>query len=142
MTRFTILDDPDRLLGLTISHRIEVGGDGLTDVVVNTLDFDGDHDSTLTVEDGVPRTVNYTHVPADRTFYRNYGTPNEKVLIQGVTEFALRPFTLIQTDATNALETKLLQLDLTAERTGPARALATNNVISARFVMRNKIVAN
>lgn len=98
---------------------------------------------TLTVKDGATSyTVNYTHVPALRAFYRAYGTADQKLLISGVDAFQLQRYTLLQTPATNDLETKQLQLDLRATRTGPARAFASNNVISARYIMRNKIVSN
>jgi Tfp pilus assembly protein PilW len=107
---------------------------GVTNFTTNTV--------TLSVQSDTPYTVNYTHVPADRAFYRAYGTAAEEVLIKGVESFAFQRFTLLQTPASNHLETKLLQLDLSATRTGPARAFASNNVISARYIMRNKIVAN
>lgn len=98
---------------------------------------------TLSVEDGTNvYTVDYTHVPADGAFYRAYGTAGERVLIKGVERFALKRFTLLGDPATNDLETKLLQLDLRAVRTGPAKAFASNNVISARYILRNKTVSN
>lgn len=104
--------------------------------------FSSEH-VTLSVQDGATTySVNYTYVPVDRTFYRAYGTPAQKALIKGIDSFTLRRFTMLQTPATNNLETKQLQLDLRASRSGPARAFASNNVISARCVMRNKIVSN
>jgi len=96
---------------------------------------------TLSILDGTAYSVNYTYVPADGTFYRAYGTASQEVLISGIERFALQRFTLLGTKATNHLETKLLQLDLRATRTGPAKAFASNNVISARYIMRNKLVA-
>jgi len=96
---------------------------------------------TLSVLDGTAYTVNYTYVPADGAFYRAYGTASQRLLISGIERFALQRYTLLGTKATNHLETKLLQLDLTAVRTGPAKAFASNNVISARYIMRNKLVA-
>lgn len=96
---------------------------------------------TLSVLDGSAYSVNYTYVPADGTFYRAYGTANQKALIKGIDRFALQRFTLLGNPATNHLETKLLQLDLRSTRTGPAKAFASNNVISARYIMRNKLVA-
>ena len=86
--------------------------------------------------------VDYTYVPDTGTFYRAYGTSEERALITGVDAFELRRFTLQQTEASNDLETKQLQLQLRAVRVGPAQAYASNNVISARYILRNKIVSN
>lgn len=98
---------------------------------------------TLTVPMlGSSYTVNYTYVPADRTFYRAYGTSQEKALITGVDSFTLQRFNLNHLAAANDLETKQLQLDVLAERAGNPKFRATNNVLSARFIMRNKQVSN
>jgi len=86
--------------------------------------------------------VNYTYVPSRKAFYRAYGTADQKLLVQDVTAFSLRRYTLLQTTATNDLETKQLQLELRALRSGGARITASNNVISARYILRNKIVSN
>jgi prepilin-type N-terminal cleavage/methylation domain-containing protein len=86
--------------------------------------------------------VNYTYVPQDRIFYRAYGTASQEALITGVETLTLKRYTLLQTPANNDLETKQLQLELRAVRTGPAQAFASNNVISARFILRNKVVSN
>ena len=86
--------------------------------------------------------VDYTYVPEDGAFYRAYGTSEQRTLITGIDGFVLRRFKLQQSAATNDLETKQLQLELRAVRFGPARPFASNNVISARYVLRNKIVSN
>lgn len=87
-------------------------------------------------------TVTYTYRSQDKKFYRNYGTGSQSTLIKGVDTFTLKRYTLQQTAAVNDLETKQLQLELRSVRTGAAKAFASNNVISARFIMRNKIVSN
>jgi len=87
-------------------------------------------------------TVNYTYVPTLKAFYRAYATAGQKLLVKGVDRFSLNRFTLQQTVATNNLETKQIQLELRAARSGPAQAFASNNVISARYILRNKIVSN
>ena len=69
-------------------------------------------------------------------------TSSQKILIKGIQSFTLKRYTLQQTAASNDLETKQLQLELRSVRTGPAKAFASNNVISARFIMRNKPVSN
>lgn len=98
---------------------------------------------TLTVPMiGSSYTVQYTYVPADRTFYRAYGTTQEKALISGIDAFSLQRFNLKHLTAANDLETKQLQLDVRSERSGNPKFRATNNVLSARFIMRNKQVSN
>lgn len=96
-----------------------------------------------------PYSVNYTYVPANKTFYRNYGVAGQRALMTGVEVFVLKRYSLQQDlvtglprEATNDLETKQLQIQLRSVRVGAARATATNNVISARYILRNKVVSN
>lgn len=92
--------------------------------------------------------VTYSYDPDDRCFYRNRGGAGERVLLRGIEVFVLKRYSLQQDvsgqpiEASNDLETKQLQIQLRAIRAGAARATATNNVISARYIMRNKIVSN
>ena len=86
--------------------------------------------------------VNYTYVPADRTFYRAYGTSDQKTLLTGIESFALKRYNLLQNPAINDLETKLIQLDVKTVRSGREKFQATNHVLSARSVMRNKLASN
>lgn len=98
---------------------------------------------TLTVPtSGSPYTVNYTYVSADRTFYRAYGTSEQQALLKGVQRFALRRYNLLHNAASNDLETKQIQLDAETSRNAGGRFLATNHVLSAKFVMRNKVASN
>ncbi|MGH8021203.1 MAG: PilW family protein [Opitutaceae bacterium] len=87
-------------------------------------------------------SINYTYVPSLKAFYRGYGTASQKLLVKGVDQFSMHRYTLQQTAATNNLETKQIQLELRSTRSGPAQAFASNNVISARYILRNKIVSN
>ncbi len=87
-----------------------------------------------------------------RSFYRVAGdaaSPAARtVLVRGVSaDFAFRRYKLGQpgvTDNTaqNDAETKLLQLSLRAARTNVATVGAGNAAISARYMLRNKRVAN
>ena len=91
-------------------------------------------------------SVNYTYVPAIGALYREYGEAGQKLLIRDIEWFQLSRYS-IATDsstgqplaATNHLETKQIQLALRSVRSGPARSAASNNVVSARYVLRNKI---
>jgi hypothetical protein len=96
-----------------------------------------------------PRWVSYSYDPTTRTFYRNRGTPAERAIVNGIDVFILKRYSLrlngvtgAPMEATNDLETKQLQIQMRAVRSGAARATATNNVISARYILRNKIVSN
>jgi prepilin-type N-terminal cleavage/methylation domain-containing protein len=98
---------------------------------------------TLTVPGaGGDYTVNYTYVSGDKTFYRAYGTSEEKALLTGVEALTLKRFNLLHNPASNDLETKQIQLDARTVRSGSTRFRATNNVLSARFIMRNKEASN
>ena len=98
---------------------------------------------TLTVPGaGGDYTVNYTYVAGDNTFYRAYGTSDQEALLTGVETFTLKRFNLLHNPAANDLETKQIQLDAKTVRSGVAKFRATNNVLSARFIMRNKDASN
>ncbi|MBE2212322.1 MAG: hypothetical protein IAE82_00510 [Opitutaceae bacterium] len=93
--------------------------------------------------------VTYSYDPTAKSFYRNRGAAGERELLRGIEVFILKRYSIQQNaltgeplEATNNLETKQIQVQLRAMRTGAARATATNNVISARYILRNKIVSN
>jgi prepilin-type N-terminal cleavage/methylation domain-containing protein len=109
---------------------------------------------TLTVN-GSPVTYAYDPTagsPTYGSFYRLAGDAGSgaarTVLVRSVTpDFAFRRYKLEQpgvTDNTaqNDRETKLLQLTLRATRTSVATTGATQSAISARYLLRNKRVAN
>jgi type II secretory pathway pseudopilin PulG len=90
--------------------------------------------------------------PTFRGFYRVEGDASSgqprRVLIHNVDpEFAFKRYKLVQTDvgdniAANDGETKQLQVTLRAGRTSNATVGASNPAVSARYVLRNKRVAN
>ena len=109
---------------------------------------------TLTVG-GRPVTYAYDGAATSGTyqsFYRVEGDASSSlartVLVRSVTpDFAFQRYKLAQpgvTDnaANNDRETKLLSLTLRAARTSVATTGASNSAISARYVLRNKRVAN
>ncbi|MBX3750243.1 MAG: prepilin-type N-terminal cleavage/methylation domain-containing protein [Opitutaceae bacterium] len=86
-----------------------------------------------------------------RSFYRHAGdaasaAPRE-VLVRGVgTDFAFARFKLEQNGVTanaaaNDLETKLVQVNLRPVRTGVTAVAASQNTLSARYLLRNKRVS-
>jgi len=104
---------------------------------------------TLTVG-GLPVTYAYDGDAASATagcFYRLDG-PDRTVLVRGVgADFAFHRYKLAQpgvsdNTAGSDRETKLLQLTLRAARTNVATAGASNSAVSARYMLRNKPVAN
>jgi len=109
---------------------------------------------TLTVN-GAPVTYAYDGDAASatyRSFYRASGDAGSAqprtVLIRSLEpDFTFRRYKVVQPEvsdntATNDAETKQLQLVLRASRTNIATAGASNSVVSSRYVLRNKQVAN
>lgn len=100
---------------------------------------------TLTVN-GAP--VLYSYDPTSRRFARRDNTSTQ-VLVTGITTFAFSAFniagnslplvTAANLTAANG-STKQLQISLEASRTSTTVVAATNTVLSARFVLRNKRV--
>jgi prepilin-type N-terminal cleavage/methylation domain-containing protein len=83
-----------------------------------------------------------------QTFYRRLGAAASgaptQVLVRGVSDFAFRRYKVVNGsdfNATNDLETKQLQITLRTVRTGVTTVNATNAVLSARVVLRNKHVS-
>jgi len=67
-------------------------------------------------------------------------TATPTVLITGVQTFGFDRYKIGTLGAaTNDLETKQIQLTLTATRTSITAVTASNMVLSARFIMRNKV---
>jgi len=93
---------------------------------------------------GTKTNVTYTFVPLDKTFYRAYGTSAQRALISNIETFRLSRYSIALDDAgqpkkaTNHFETKQIQLELRSVRSGPGKAFASNNVVSARYILRNK----
>jgi Tfp pilus assembly protein PilW len=83
-----------------------------------------------------------------RCFYRKTGdhasTATPLVLVRNVSEFAFRRYKIVNGadfTANNDIETKQLQITLRTVRTGVTTVKATNAVLSARVVLRNKLVS-
>ncbi len=83
-----------------------------------------------------------------QSFYRLPGaatsTSPKLILVRNVTDFAYRRYKVINGadySAANDLETKQIQITLRSVRTGSTTVNATNAVLSARVVLRNKAVS-
>lgn len=93
-------------------------------------------------------SVVYLYDPSARTFYRR-DSSGTKALVTGITIFAFSAYnitgaslplaTTANLTAANGT-TKQLQISLEASRTNTTVVAATNTVLSARFVLRNKKV--
>lgn len=94
--------------------------------------------------------VVYVYDTTARTFSRVDGGSN-RVLISGITAgtFTFRAYNVVGTPlplstaaelAAASSSTKQLQISLEASRTNQTVVAATNTVLSARFILRNKIV--
>lgn len=100
-------------------------------------------------------TITYTYSPTDRTFTRvvvvtsSSAEISRRTLVTGITSFAFSAYK-INTDVapltTNADRTtangttKQIQISLEAARANRTVVAATNTVLSARFILRNKRV--
>jgi prepilin-type N-terminal cleavage/methylation domain-containing protein len=83
-----------------------------------------------------------------QSFYRRLGdttsTATPQILVRNVSDFAFRRYKVVNGAdyaATNDLETKQIQITLRTVRTGMTTVKATNAVLSARVVLRNKHVS-
>jgi Tfp pilus assembly protein PilW len=93
--------------------------------------------------------VTYTYDPTARTFSRTRSGTTTR-LVTGITEFSLLAYTITGapiTDFNTATAravanstTKQVQISLSASRTSSTVKSATNLVLSARYVLRNKRV--
>ena len=91
---------------------------------------------------GPTRTVIYAWDSASKRFIRRDSTTGTFVLIANCTVFSFQAYKLGGTgEASNALETKQIQLSLTASRSSTTVVTATDVVLSARFILRNKDVS-
>lgn len=99
-------------------------------------------------------TYTYDHLsagPTARTFYRLPGDPASALprepLVRGVApDFSFRRFKLEQNGVTdnaavNDLETKLIQVNLRPIRSGLTVVTASQQAVSARYLLRNKRVS-
>ncbi len=101
---------------------------------------------TLTVNTA---PVIYTYESSSSTFFRRDAT-GTRALLTGVTSFTFKAYTITGAEITDfstatarnsaSKNTKQLQLTLEAARSGTTLATATNTVLSARFILRNKVI--
>jgi prepilin-type N-terminal cleavage/methylation domain-containing protein len=122
--------------------------------MANNLTWNNSYSVTLTVVAASgTTTVTYAYDSGTtgttaKCFYRKTGTATSTdtplILVRNVTDFAFRRYKIVNgTDftASNDLETKQLQIALRTVRTGSTTVNATNAVLSARVVLRNKRVS-
>ena len=101
---------------------------------------------TLTVD---TLQIVYSYDATAKSFSRRIGS-STKVLLTGVTSFQFKGYTITGTEITDLSTTaaltaagkvtKQLQISLEAARSNRTVVAATNTVLSARFILRNKIV--
>jgi type II secretory pathway component PulJ len=104
-------------------------------------------DTSLTV-DGI--VIRYYYDNTARTFYRrNTNTGQTRALVTGITQFEFRaygitgavlPLSSAGELASASKSTKQLQISLESARSTKTVATASNTVLSARFILRNKRV--
>lgn len=120
------------------------------------ITWNGSTSITLTVPSaGSSYTVTYAYDSGTtggtaKCFYRVLGaagaTAGRRILVRNVTSFAFQRYRLVTAAggsnvASNDLETKQIQLTLQTTMQGVTTAAATNAVLSARYILRNKRVS-
>ncbi|PTY06297.1 hypothetical protein DB347_12740 [Opitutaceae bacterium EW11] len=109
----------------------------------------------VTSSSGLTTDVQYIFDSAAHTFTRNVGGTSE-VLFSGVTNSdtdypmsgykltgdPVTPTDIATSPAQASANTKEIQLNLTCNRTRTGMATSTSRVISARFILRNKLVTS
>lgn len=93
--------------------------------------------------------ITYTYNSATGNFTRTIGGASS-TLLSGITTFSFKAYTITTvaiTDFTTAAKcttantnTKQIQISLSARRTRATLAGTTNTVLSARFILRNKVI--
>ena len=109
-------------------------------VTLTVVTSTGTQDVTYTYDDTVTSPLSSTY----KTFYRKVGAGTPRILVYNVADFSFRRYKVVNGvdfSAINDLETKQLQITLRAVRTGATTVDATNAVLSARVVLRNKVVS-
>lgn len=90
-------------------------------------------------------SVTYAYNSTDKTFTRTVtGGSGPLILVRDVTSFAYRRYKVVngvEYTAANDLETKQIQITLRTVRSANTVVDATNSVLSARVVLRNKSVS-
>jgi Tfp pilus assembly protein PilW len=111
-----------------------------TSVTFRVVRASGAYDVTYAYDSG-------TSGDTAQCFYRRAGgaasTATPLILVRKVSEFAFRRYKVVNGAnfaAANDLETKQIQITLRSVRTGATTVAATNAVLSARVVLRNKLV--
>jgi prepilin-type N-terminal cleavage/methylation domain-containing protein len=91
--------------------------------------------------DGNQVDIVYSYDPQARVFYRQVGTAPKRAMLRDVITLEMQYFTFRRNATNNPLEVKEVQLEAMM-RMRAAKVDTSNHIISARFMMRNKIVAN
>jgi hypothetical protein len=90
--------------------------------------------------------VSYTYAydSATKEFYRKAGVASAStprtILVRSVASCVFARFDRLNNATTNPLATKRIQLTLVAERKSQTVAAATNTILSASYILRNRLV--
>lgn len=120
--------------------------------MANAIVWNSATDVSLTVPtSGADETYRYAYNSTARTFTRTRTTPSaaaSQTLFTSVDSLDFKAYKIntATVDLSNlaqaAIDTKQIQLTINSSRTNSTVALATANVLSARFILRNKKVTN
>ncbi len=91
--------------------------------------------------DGGAVIVDYFYDPDNKTFSQQTGNEPPRIILRDIDDLLINYFTLRGDPTVNPLEVKEVQLEALMRRTA-LTAGATNYIISAQFIMRNRFVSN
>lgn len=137
---YCIMEAQSRRAMETFSQEIRMAGN---------VTWNSNTSITLTVPTAASSyTVTYAYDASSsgataKSFYRTSGG-NTRILVRNVTSLAFQRYKLVTSGsnvASNDLETKQIQLTLQTTMKGATTAAATNAVLSARYILRNKSVS-
>lgn len=113
--------------------------------MANAVTWNGSDSITLTVPDNYAASSNqvtYAHSSASGTFFRRPGdatsTAAATILARNVTSTTFHRYDRLDAVATNDAGTKRLELALRLRTGGNGSSAATENALSASFILRNK----
>ncbi len=136
LAEYVLMNNTSHRVLETFARDIRMANDVLEHPTSHTLHFTRPNWDDASVND----TIRYRFVPEERTLYRQENAGSERALLTNLEEFELRCYNILRNPTVHRLEVKEVQIDAVMAR----RIVSTrvsNHIISARFMMRNKRVA-
>ncbi len=136
LAEYVLMNNTSHRVLETFARDIRMANDVIDHPTKHTLNFTRPNWDDPTVHD----TIRYRFVPEERALFRRINEEPERAILNNLEDFELRCFNILRNPTTHRLEVKEVQIDAVMAR----RIVSTrvsNHIISARFMMRNKRVA-